>query len=561
MLTSKILSRARHAVVMLVIGLAGLTAHAGTIADGDADTRANLARSAFGVDGSGLTIGIISDSFNVSGSGGAVPTVNVIQEGFATGNPWGQPVGTDQGRAMAEVIHHVAPGASLLFHAASNSPDPDDFTAGPSGALPASSDAGDVYKPKPSSLVTAIESLVAAGADIIVNDSGYFNEPWFQNGQVANAVTAAYNGTLPGSGGKRVPVITSAGHFGAQSWEGQLINSNYNAGFPVGSRAGTYNQFDTPLTLDNLQLSVTLEPGESITAAMQWSEPFPLGGSTAYDLDLFLTTGTSPFGTKLAGSERIQVNPGGGNGDWDADGEPDYDPWELLSFTNETGSNIDARLLVKIAVDGHAVTDPTIKIIVAGDDVDLDLDNNATNSPTVVGHGGAAGALSIGTLMENLYTFGVTGVGTPVDDNSSVGAHQVLFDQVGNPIVVPAQSPDLVGPDGVTTSFFTFDPGSDYDGQRYYDGVSAAAAYVAGAAALILEKADDLGMAMDPDELYAYLMNHAVNLADPAQPDLTSGFGMIDIHGAVSDLPGIPEPATGLILAGVAFGMLGHRRQ
>jgi len=537
--------------------LCGRPATANTIAQGDQDTRAHLVRSTFGVDGSGLKIGIISDSFNVSGAGGAVPPVNVLQEGFAPGNVWNLPVGTDQGRAMAEVVNHVAPGAQLMFHAASNSPDANDFTAGPGGAFPASSDPGDSHQPKPSGLVTAIEALVAAGADVIINDSGYFNEPWFQHGEVANAVTAAFNGTLPGSGGKRVPVVTSAGHFGNQSWEGPLIQSNFSAGFPVGSRAGTFHLFDNGLSQENLFLDLNIPAGESITVAMQWSEPFPINGSTSYDLDLFLERESD--GQDLAMSERMQVNPGGGNADDDRDGEPDYNPWELLSYTNAVGSDLAARLLVKIAIDGNAITDPTVKIIVAGADVDMHLDPNATNSPTVVGHAAAPGALAIGTLDHGLYTFGVSGVGTPVDDNSSVGQHVVLYDEFGNPIASVPAGPDLVGPDGVVTSFFNFDPGSAFDGARYYDGASSAAAYVGAIAALLMQKANDMGSPLTPEQLYAFLTNNAVNLADPDWPDDSSGYGMVNVFGAFEDLTGIPEPGAAGMLAMLAGGCLLRR--
>src|SRR5690606_7590641 len=72
--------------------------------------------------------------------------------------------GTDEGRAMVELIHDLAPGADIFFHTA--------FTT-------------------PSVFARGIEELVACGADIIVDDVIYFLEPMFQDGIVAQAAIAA----------------------------------------------------------------------------------------------------------------------------------------------------------------------------------------------------------------------------------------------------------------------------------------------------------------------------------------------------------------------------------
>jgi hypothetical protein len=64
-----------------------------------------------GLNGKGVTIGVLSDSFNVGGgyaadvaSGDLPANINVIQD-------W--PTGTDEGRAMLQNIYDIAPGASL----------------------------------------------------------------------------------------------------------------------------------------------------------------------------------------------------------------------------------------------------------------------------------------------------------------------------------------------------------------------------------------------------------------------------------------------------------------
>ena len=78
---------------------------------------ADVARTEFNVDGTGVTIGAISDSVSTFAGGLAdsyktgdlnpANPVDVVQEG-----PAGS---TDEGRAMLENIHDVAPGANLAF--------------------------------------------------------------------------------------------------------------------------------------------------------------------------------------------------------------------------------------------------------------------------------------------------------------------------------------------------------------------------------------------------------------------------------------------------------------
>src|SRR5262249_13637641 len=75
-------------------------------------------RGTTGLDGTGQTIGLISDTANQYNGGlaesysvGALnpAKVNVIQDGPASG-------ATDEGRAMMELAYDVAPGANLDFY-------------------------------------------------------------------------------------------------------------------------------------------------------------------------------------------------------------------------------------------------------------------------------------------------------------------------------------------------------------------------------------------------------------------------------------------------------------
>ena len=70
---------------------------------------------------------------------------------------------------MLQIVHDVAPGASLAFYTAENSEA--DFANG-IGQLAASVESG------------------GAGAKVIVDDVGYFDEPFYQDGVVAQAIDA-----------------------------------------------------------------------------------------------------------------------------------------------------------------------------------------------------------------------------------------------------------------------------------------------------------------------------------------------------------------------------------
>ena len=113
-------------------------------------TRSNLAATDYGVSGAGITVGIISSSFNAQGglyqdvADGALPA-SVL----SSYNPaLDASSGPDEGRAMAQLVHDIAPNATLKF-----------ATADGSGTVD-------------QDLAAAIEKLIAARCNIIVDDIG-----------------------------------------------------------------------------------------------------------------------------------------------------------------------------------------------------------------------------------------------------------------------------------------------------------------------------------------------------------------------------------------------------
>ncbi len=212
---------------------------------GDVTHRAALARSTFGIDGTGVKVGVLSDS------------VDFLAESQATGNlgpvtilpgQSGVP-GSGEGTAMLEIIHDLAPGAQLFFS-----------TAGGSQA----------------SFANNILNLRAAGCDIIVDDVGFYAESPFQDGVIAQAIT-----TVTGSGALYFSAAGNDGNLdsGASgTWEGNFVNGGTVTGTPVSARGGSLHSFGA-VTFDTI-----VDPGQGIVNLL-WSDP--LAGS-ANDYDLYI---------------------------------------------------------------------------------------------------------------------------------------------------------------------------------------------------------------------------------------------------------------------------------
>ena len=229
----------------------GPITNAGPQSQGDVAHQANTARSMHGVDGSGVTVGALSDSVDalaaMQASGdlpgtcpqASGPCVTVLAG--QSGNP-----GTSEGTAMMEIVHDLAPGADIFF---------------------ATAFAGRA------SFAANIQALQAAGADVIVDDVGYFASPVFQDGIIAQAVD-----TVAGLG---VPYFSSAGNSGNKNdgtagvFEGTYVPG---AAAIIPSWASCHD-FGGGAVINQLT------QGSSSYYTLQWAEP--QGGSST-DYDLFL---------------------------------------------------------------------------------------------------------------------------------------------------------------------------------------------------------------------------------------------------------------------------------
>jgi subtilisin family serine protease len=205
---------------------------------GDSILRADQARTTFGLTGAGVKVGVMSDGVdhlaNVVATGDLPAGVQVLK------NPGG-----DEGTAMLEIVHDLAPGASLAFYGPTTSAD----------------------------MVAGINALAAAGARVIVDDITFLDEPKFQDGMIAVAArNFATNGRL---------YATAAGNEAQRHYRStynRLTGQNYpNAQYPA-----VHNYASGTPDIGN---SFTMPTGCEVTIVLQWNNP---NGASSDDFDLIL---------------------------------------------------------------------------------------------------------------------------------------------------------------------------------------------------------------------------------------------------------------------------------
>ena len=214
--------------------------------------RQALDESGLNVNGTGIKVGVLSDSFNDLGGAaadeadGALPSASKIQvlEDLASG-------GTDEGRAMMQIIHDIAPGASLAFYTAFKSEQ--DFANG-------------------------ILALAAAGCKVICDDVSYFDEPFFQNGVVAQAITNR-------RGGRR-----HLRHVGRQQCQQRLSGR-------LDAESGSFDGFhfnDAESFGGSLAQTVTIKPKastEPVPLLLEWNQAYGaanFNSGQAPDINLYV---------------------------------------------------------------------------------------------------------------------------------------------------------------------------------------------------------------------------------------------------------------------------------
>jgi hypothetical protein len=501
-----------------------------TMSQGDFAQRSDLVRSSssvMGLDGTGVTVGVLSDSFNcyaqyrvqgvpVSGFTGYASNgftaeyaqdvasadlpanVEVLEEADCPNYDPSelQPFG-DEGRAMLQIVHDVAPNAKLAFYTAELSEA--DFANG-------------------------IVALAKAGARVIIDDVGYSDEPVFQDGLLAQAINQV-NGTY------NVAYFSAAGNDGRNSLE---LSAPAFTGTALATAPNANEKllnFDSSGATKTTVLPVTIPaliPGDFVNFIIQWDQPYVTGAAgspgAASAIDICITDASGV--TSCQGASTIG-----------------QDPVNILTWLNPvTSGGVSAPEEVGIQIGLAAGVAPgLLKLLVDDDGAGATINAFQTNSPTLQGHPGAAGAMAVGAA----YYFRTPRCGTTpavLEPFSSAGGDAILFDTSGKRLsaALTRDKPDIVAPDGVNNTFLgevlaslgTSIPQCQDDvAFPSFFGTSAAAPHAGAVAALLLQARGNA----TAGQIYTAMRGTALDMGS-AGFDFDTGYGFVQADAALTQL-------------------------
>jgi len=486
-------------------------------ANGLAPLRADLAAATHGVDGSGVTVGIISDSFATSPTALSTPAQDVAAGLLpGAGNPCGyeHPVsvliddpsaGTvDEGRAMAQVVHSIAPGANLVF--ASTGIDELTFH-------------------------DAILALKAAGATVIVDDIYVFTEPTFQQGPVGVAIDTVQR--------EGVTYLSSAGNYNNVGQEGYpsagyAVNgwatdayrpTTCPAGVLTAMGPGTFDCMDfaqsgAPDATDTLTLAATTAPA---TYALHWAEPSGFAKGTFV---LAVTDDEGDTSVFDRGNGNLPVTAGG--------------------FQPMTDGAYHFSIVRDLSAGPSADITPALNWMWA-----FHGDIRAAEYFGTAGHDRVGTSISGHTGLPSVISVGALPAEAPdvAERFSSVGPAVQYFDfdpavsPLPQPLAEPrtVAKPDVAGVDRILTNFFSKTrPVDGRPGVHAFWGTSAAAPTVAAVVAL--------GRQYSPGASIAELRQALASTTVPASSGFPAiptanvvGTGLVDASAFLAALPA-PAP-------------------
>jgi hypothetical protein len=454
------------------------------VSEGDKAHGADTARTKYGVDGTGIKVCVLSDgvdSLSKSQSAGELPTVDVLS---------GQAGSGDEGTAMLEIVHDLAPGATLGF------------------ATAFGSEAG---------FAANIRALRATGkCTVIVDDVAYFDESPFQDTQVAQAVND----------------VTAAGtlYFSSAGNSGNLTDGSsgyYEGDFRASDTAlpgvtGTPHDFDPSSAT---QTSDALSPGSlGKPVALFWSDPW---GKSANDYDLYILDSS---GSVVASGTNKQT---GSQNPYESATVPSTGSGYRVAVVKTSGAD---RFLALNVIRGRFVDSGSLKAF--------------STAGVTSGHSAAAAAFSVAAAPAATAFGRALEAGDPANPTgpypglftasskwerfTSDGQRHMFYNADGTALTpgnvsstggATRAKPDITAADGVATSVAGFQP---------FYGTSAAAPHAAAIAALLLSGKPTA----TPAEVRTALVSSAIDLGAPGYDPVT-GNGVIMADPALAAL-GVP---------------------
>jgi hypothetical protein len=245
--------------------------------------------------GTGISIGVMSDSFNGSASAdtaqvdeaaGELPAVVVLEDVSATNQP------TDEGRGMAQIVYDVAPGSKIAFATAFGG------TVGFANNIRALAGLPGFTK----------DPAIQKGfkGDVVCDDVSYLDEPMFSDGVIAQAVndvvtagvtyssSAANNWGTDGYVSAFRPVANGTGL--KADTNSALAGTNIDlTGVDPALYAGGFHNFNPDGGLDVAQ---TINTGSDANFVFQWSDPYDVSAPAIIQPPTFEGDGTSAAGSE-----------------------------------------------------------------------------------------------------------------------------------------------------------------------------------------------------------------------------------------------------------------------
>jgi Subtilase family len=479
--------------------------HAGAVTSQGAAVIHSNQLNASGLTGQGITVGILSDSFNgVSTAPTAyddVTTGDLPNIGVADGRPGlkflsdgGDDLDgfTDEGRAIAQILYDVAPGVNLCF---------------------ASAVLG------PAAMATNIRRMrrdSTCAADILVDDITWPGEPWFSDGEISQAVNDVVTGST--LAGKKVAYFTAAGNdagggyaaplqfvsdTAARALTGQLVDLTT---IPSSiDTSGGFHNF-TPAAGGAQAISQTVningvDPQDTVELIMQWDDPYdlnPVGITT--DLNLLIFNSAGKYVTSLA--------------------DDSFSLDEPIQGVALTTSGTFHFVISRTGKGSHLATQVRYEFLLGSAAATVSGDYLGTSQPAIMEHSGAMNAITVGAY---LFDNGLNSAVTPeLQPYSSAGPVLMSFDTAGKRLSSPVtvQKPDIAAPDCVSNTFLG---GPDNDDAFFtFCGTSAAAPHAAGVAALLLQNSGGPG-SLTPEQIRSKLQ------ASPGPRDLDPFFSQANL--------------------------------
>lgn len=466
------------------------------ISEGDAVLNAALTRSAYKVDGSGITVGVLSDSYDTTttalthakqdiksgdlpGKGnpcGRTKPVEVLKD-YAAGDQ------TDEGRAMLQIVHDLAPGARLAFATAFD---------------------GEYAFAKNIKKLYSIYH-----AKVIVDDVSYSDEPYWQSGPIANAVEYV---TRHG-----VSYSSSAGNNNA-------IIDGHDVGF---YEAPAFRPAPCPAAVGKKLVCHDYDPGKGVDVtdgytlpagggflepSLQWAESW---GGVKDNFGLYLLDHKTGKILAKSTDDTLKLQ----------------EPAQVLAYENDGTTDQDVDVVIaRLAGKGTPrLRDIIVNSFYTGAEHLVARGKDTIGLYETSGHNAAPDAITTAATYWR-------DDGTPEDYSSRGPDNYYLFaptygtNKPSAPLAKPQvfTKPDLTATDGVhTTFFFEQAPG------RFF-GTSAAAPHVAAIAALMKQ----LDPSLTPAQMRQLLIGTALPMTYGTPSSV--GTGIVNAFYAAQALKPLP---------------------